>query len=516
MREGLGLRLRYRFKDCELDTDRRDLWRAGEAVRVEPQVFELLAYLISNHARVVSKDELLTVVWQGRIVSESAMTTRMNAARSAIGDNGCEQRLIKTVRGRGFRFIASVREIERDRPQFFATQSALNKPSLAILPFRIGAQDDPAEGRLVGGLVERLASLLCRSPWLSVCAQPDPRDGPASFRPPAARYLLGGSVTKSASTVRLAAHLVDAATDTYLWADHFDCVFDGVFETQDLLAEQLVGAMIPRLERLEIEQAKREPDEALDARALTLRGTSSLYKWTKEGVTHALGLFQRAIEVDPEFAPAYGLAAYCYVQRQSYGWFTDRPQEVADAVQLARGAAQIGVDDGLTLSKAAHAITMLSGDVDNGAALIDEALLLNRHLPAAWYVSGWVQLRLGKPQLALEHLARALRLSPSDPLNFKIYAAVAYAHFLDGRYDDGALCAERALYMRPRYQTALRAAAASHALAGRVGQAQKFMTSMRQNDPALRLSRIHDVLPLGRHQDLSKCADALHRAGLPD
>src|SRR5262249_4616850 len=122
---------------------------------------------------------------------------------------------------------------------------------------------------------------------------------------PRFRYLLGGSVRNSASTLRVSAHLVDAATDTYLWADHFDCVFDGAFEAQDKVAEQLVGAIVPRLERLEIEQAKRAPDEALGARECTLRGISSLYRWTKEGIAEALRLFQRAIEIDPEFAPAY-------------------------------------------------------------------------------------------------------------------------------------------------------------------------------------------------------------------
>ena len=159
------------------------------------------------------------------------------------------------------------------------------------------------------------------------------------------------------------------------------------------------------------------------------------------------------------------------VQRRSYGWFTDRSREVAEAVQLARGAAEVGGDDALTLSRAAHAITTLAGDADSGAALIEQALLSNRHLAAAWYVSGWAQLQPGKPQSAVEHLVHALRLSPCDPLIFKVYAAVAYAHFLEGRYDDGAKCAERAALMQPHYQTALRAAAASHALAGRLGLA---------------------------------------------
>ena len=291
---------------------------------------------------------------------------------------------------------------------------------------------------------------------------------------------------------------------------------DEAFETQDQLAEELVGAIAPKLDRLEMERAKHEPDQALDARACTLQGMAKLYRWTKDGVTDALGLFRRAIEMDAEFAPAYGLAAYCYVQRRSYGWFTDRSREVAEAVQLARGAAEVGGDDALTLSRAAHAITTLAGDADSGAALIEQALLSNRHLAAAWYVSGWAQLQPGKPQSAVEHLVHALRLSPCDPLIFKVYAAVAYAHFLEGRYDDGAKCAERAVLMRPHYQTALRAAAASHALAGRLGQAQRFMTTMRQHDPVLRLSRLNDVILLRRHADFSNFADALQRAGLPE
>lgn len=508
-RARLGFALRYKFTDCEFDTDRRELSRSGEAVPVEPQVYDLLAYLISNNARVVSKDELLAVVWKGRIVSESAMNTRINAARSAVGDNGYQQHIIKTARRTGFRFIATVQEVDADRQKPFAGQSALSKPSLAVLAFRNGEQD-PAERELAADLVEQLSSLLFRPPWLSVSKV----DGFGTRTD--ARYLLGGSVRKSANTVRVTAHLVDAATDRYLWADHFECVFDEVLASQDRIAEQLVGAIVPTVERLEIERAKHAHDQFLDARTCTLRGISSLYRWTKVSVGEALGLFRRAIEIDPEFAPAYGLAAYCYVQRQSYGWFIDRPREVADAVRLARDAAQLGADDALALSKAAHAITILGGDVESGAALIEQALLCNRHLAAAWYVSGWVQLQLGKPQTALEHFAHALRLSQRDPLSFKIHAAAAYAHFLEGRYDDGAVCAERALFVRPGYQTALRAAAASHALAGRVGQAQRLMTSMRRHDPALRLSCLHDVLPLSRQQDFSRCADALHRAGLPD
>jgi adenylate cyclase len=210
-------------------------------VPVEPQVFELLTYLIANNQRVVSKDELLAAVWEGRIVSESAMTTRVNAARCAVGDNGYEQRLIKTVRRKGFRFIAPVREIDAlHPPRRVAAQPALNKPSLAVLPFRSLARD-PAERCFSANLIEQLTSLLCKYPWVSVSARSGALNTGHNFLPTHVQYLLGGSVRKSASTVRVAAHLIDVSSDTYLWADHFDRDYDETFEAQDNLAEKLVG-----------------------------------------------------------------------------------------------------------------------------------------------------------------------------------------------------------------------------------------------------------------------------------
>lgn len=511
--------MRFQFEDCLLDINRRELRRGRDAVHIEPQVFDLLVYLVCNRDRVVSRDDLVAEVWGGRAVSESALATRINAARSAIGDNGRQQRLIKTYWRKGIRFIGTVLQ-----PDEQPTAPAVNltrvrshqKPSVAVLPFAI-LSDDPTQRLFVAGLVEDIADALSQFSWLSVRVL-----GASLYAPgdlggvTGVRYLLEGSARTAKNGVRISARLVDAASRSHLWAHRFEGDLDDVFRLQDQLVEGVVGAIVPKLELAEISRVESEEIEALDAYGCTLRGMGSLYRWTRVGIVDALRMFRRAIEIDPEFAPAYGLAAYCYVQRQSYGWFTDRPREVADAVRLARDAAQLGGDDALALSKAAHAITILGGDVESGAALIEQALLCDRHLAAAWYVSGWVQLQLGKSQTAMEHLAHALRLSQRDPLSIKIHAAAAYAHFLEGRYDDGAVCAERALCMRPGYQTALRAAAASHALAGRVGQAQRFMTSMRRHDPALRLSCLHDVLPLGRQQDFSKCADALHRAGLPD
>jgi tetratricopeptide (TPR) repeat protein len=210
------------------------------------------------------------------------------------------------------------------------------------------------------------------------------------------------------------------------------------------------------------------------------------------------------------------MAAYCYVQRQSYGWITDRPGETAECVQLALRAAELGKDDALALAKAAHAISAVGGDVEGGASLIERAIRLNPHLTAAWYVSGWIMLWLGKPEVAIQHLQHAIKLSPYDRLVFKIHAAVAYAHFFSRRYDASVASASEALSARPNYLTALRIASASHGLGGRLIEGRQLMAKMCQLDPGLHVSGLADQLPFRREKDSAKWAGALQRMGLPD
>jgi tetratricopeptide (TPR) repeat protein len=189
---------------------------------------------------------------------------------------------------------------------------------------------------------------------------------------------------------------------------------------------------------------------------------------------------------------------------------------VAECARLARLAAEFGKDDAVALSKAAHAIASVVGDIDSGAIFIEQALRLNPNLAAGWYVSGWIKLFLGEPSTAIEHLARAMRLSPFDQLRVKIHAAVAYAHLLAGRYDDASVAAENALRARSNYLTAMRGASASHALAGRLGEARKLIAHVRQGDPALHISNLANLLPFRRAQDFNRWAEGLQKAGLPD
>jgi tetratricopeptide (TPR) repeat protein len=230
-----------------------------------------------------------------------------------------------------------------------------------------------------------------------------------------------------------------------------------------------------------------------------------------------LQLFYRAIELDPEFAAAYGMAAYCYCHRKTNGWIEDRQSEIAETARLARRAVELDKDDAIALSCAGFALAYVVRELEAGVAFIDRALLLNANLAAAWSVSGWLRVWLGQPELAIEHLARATRLSPLDPATNRTRTTTAHAHFFAGRYDEASSWAAMTLREWPDYQTALRIAAASYALAGRLEEASGARERLQKLDPALRLSNLADELgPYNRPQDMARYVEGLRAAGLPD
>lgn len=233
-----------------------------------------------------------------------------------------------------------------------------------------------------------------------------------------ARYVLEGSVRRSTNCARITGQLIDTATGAHLWADRFDGGLEDIFDLQDNITASVVSAMTPKLERAEIERAKRKPTESLDSYDYFLRGMASVYQWTRHDIGEAVKLFYRAIELDPNFATAYGMAAWCYLWCSAHGWTADRAQEIAETARLARRVAELGKDDAIALSAGGLALGYVTGDLEGGAALIDRALALNPNLTTAWYTSGWVRAFLGQTDLAIDHVARAMRLSPLDPLVF--------------------------------------------------------------------------------------------------
>jgi TolB-like protein len=517
------------FADYVLDPDRRELTRGSEAIAIGPQVFDLLLYLVQNRAHVVTRDDLLNAVWDGRIVSESTLTSHINAVRKAIGDSGEEQRLIRTIPRKGFRFVGDVREAQSSDAEPAPSNEAPaqapalpDKPSIAALPF-VNLSGDPEQDYFADGVVEDIITALSRIGWLFVIA----RNSSFTYKGRAVdikqvgrelgvRYVLEGSVRKAANRVRITGQLIDATTGAHLWADRFEAALDDIFELQDQMTESVVGAIAPQLERAEIGRAKLKPTERLDAYDYYLRGMSSFHQGTREAINEALPLFYKAIELDPDFASAYGMAAWCHFWRKVNGWMADRSQEVAEGARLARRAVELGKDDAVALARGGHALGHFGGDLDSCIALLDRALVLNPNLAAAWFLGGFLRLWRGEPDEAIERFAHAMRLSPLDSEMYRMQAGTAMAHLLAGRFDAASSWAEKAFREMPVFVMVIGIIAASHALAGRTDEARRAMQHLRRLDPALRLSNLGDWLPFHRPEDLAMFADGLRKAGLPE
>lgn len=523
--------MRYFFESCAFDTDRRELRRGAKLVAIPPQVFDLLDYLIRNREHVISKDDLIGAIWKGRIVSETALTTRLNAARTAIGDTGEEQRLIKTLPRKGFRFVGAVREADGatavavDNPEQ-PPKPALtlpDKPSIAILPFT-NLSSDREQDYFADGMAEDIITALSRFKALFVIARNSSFtykgrtvDVKQVGRELGVRYVLEGSVRKAANRVRITGQLVDTATGAHHWADRFEGGLADVFDLQDQVTESVVGAIAPALEKAEIERAKRKPTESLDAYSLYLRGLARFYQFTSRHANEeALRLFNSAIELDPDFASAYGRAAFCYAWAKANGWISVTPSETAEVTRLAQRAVELDKDDAVALAASGFALAVVVRDLEGGAALMDRALGLNSNLAEAWSFGGWAKNWLGEPEAAIERFARAMRLSPLDP-SLRTPSGTSHAHFFLGRYDEAASWAARALKDNPDYQPGLRIAAASNAMAGRPEQAQKAVARLQLLNPTLRVSTLKDVLgPFSRAEDLLRYEEGLRRAGLPE
>jgi TolB-like protein len=523
--------LLYRFADFVLDTDRRELRRGPQLVAIAPQVFDLLEYLIKNRHRVVSKDDLVAAIWDGRIVSETALSTRISVLRCAIGDTGEDQRLIRTLPRKGVRFVGIVDEAQE--PESPTAAGAMeqprpavtlpDRPSIAVLPF-INMSDDPKQDYFADGMVEDIITALSRLRWLFVIA----RNSSFTFKGRAidvkqvgrelgVRYVLEGSVRKSANRVRITGQLIDASTGAHIWADRFDGAIDDIFDLQDQVTASVVGAMAPKMEQAEIERARRKPTANLDAYDYYLQGMAKVHQATKHANGDALRLFYKAVELDPNFASAYGMAAWCYTWRKMNGWMADRAIEGAETARLALQAVELGKEDAVALSRGGFALAFVVGELEDGAAFIDHSLILNPNLAAGWLLRGWINNNLGgEPEVTIEHATRAMRLSPLDPFTFIANSVIAGGHFNAGRYDEACSWADKGLRQQPNWAGAARMAAASNALAGRLGQAHKAMARLRQIDPTLRVSDMKHIFLCRRPEDLARYEEGLRKAGLPE
>lgn len=397
-----------------------------------------------------------------------------------------------------------------------------DKPSIAVLPFQ-NLSADPEQEYFADGVVEDITMALSRFRWLFVI------DRNSSFtykgaavdvkrvgRELGVRYVLEGSVRKAGTRIRIAGQLIDAETGAHLWADRVEGTLQDMFDLQDHMTSSVVGAIAPKLQDAEIKRARHKPTENLDAYDCYLRGLVRARRWTVKANGEALQLFEKAIALDADLACAYGMAAWCYVQRKARGWMIEHVQESAEATRLARKAVHLGGDDPVALCMGGYALAFIAREFDDAAAFMDHGLAVNPNLAQAWMLSSWLRVWRGEPDLALDHVARAMRLSPVDPSLFGMLGAAAYAHFLAGRYDMASSYAERAMRDNPTFLLAICCSAASSSLAGQPEQAERSLARALECSPGLRASNLRELAAFRRREDLATFAEGLRKAGLPD
>ena len=398
-----------------------------------------------------------------------------------------------------------------------------DKPSIAVLPFQ-NMSGDVEQEYFADGIVDEITTALSRFSSLFVIA------GNSSFaykgravdvkqigRELGVRYLLEGSVRKAGNRMRITGQLIDVSTAAHIWADRFEGRLEDVFDLQDQITASVVGAIVPKLDQAEIERSRRKPTQSLDAYDYYLRGIAAVHLSTREASMTALSMFNRATELDPNFAVAYGMAGRCYSQRKFNGWNRETyAEEKAEAERVARRAIALGGDDAVALSTAGHALSYVAGD-EEGVTAIERAIALNPNLAWAWLFGGWAKIRTGEFEASIERVTRAMRLSPNDPHVFSMQTAMATAHFGAERYAEALAWAERAMSHREGLMQAMLIATAGAALIGETAKSTKLLERLRVTDPALRMANLDDYrLPL-REDRLSKQMErGLRKAGLPE
>ena len=523
-----GVQLIYQFEDYSLDVDRQELRRGTELVDVEPKVLDLLQYLIRNRQRVVSKDDLIEHVWHGRIISESTLTSRITAARHAIGDSGDRQRLIRTVARKGIRFVGEVRSdkssptndsaIEATPGSTSTVPRLPEKPSIAVLPFQ-NMSGDPEQEYFADGMAEEILTSLsyCNSLFViarnsSFAYKRKTIDVRQVGRELGVRYVLEGSVRRSGITAQLA----DATSGAQIWAEHFDGGMSDVFRLQDRIAESVVAAIEPNIQLAEIDRMRRKPVASLDAYDLLLRAQQLEYEFSQESFDAALRCLEQALDIDPNYAQAMALAAYCYAEQSQQGWLKDGARGTVEGIRLAARAVELAKNDANVLWMAAYAARQLSMDAQLAKELAYRSLQLNPNSAIALAMTGWIEVALANPAKALEHLRRADRLSPRDPRTWFINTGMGMAYFLAGQYDESIISLKKALAQNPRSAVALRVLAASLASLGEKDRAREVIRDLHKIEPLLTISNLQTRMRMAHESLWRKFSEALRLAGLPE
>jgi TolB-like protein len=509
------------FRGFALDGERRELRRGSDLVPVEPQVFDLLQFLIRNRDRVVSKDDLVDAVWQGRIVSDATLASRINAARNALKDSGEEQRLVRTILRRGFRFVGSVREqteataaVEQPAP----CPDIPARPSIAVLSF-VNMSGDAEQDYFADGMVEDIITGLSRIRWLFVIA----RNSSFTYKGRAVdvkqvgrefgvRYVLEGSVRKVGSRVRITGQLIDAEDGSHLWAERYDRDLTDVFALQDEITVSVVAAIEPNLRRAEIERVKRKRPDSLDAYDHLLRALPDVYTFMPQGAAKGLPLLDQALAIEPNYALAHGFAAWAHQTLFIRGGLQAEHRD--KAARHAHAAIEHGSGDAMALALAGFTIGLIEHDRRLADEAFSQALALSASC-AFVYHFGCVPVAYGgEAARAIDWCEQAMRLSPLDAMSCVPQGIIGFGNFLSGRHEQAVAAGRRAVELNPGFSILHGWLAAPLARLGRIDEAKASAARLMALDPHFTIGGWSKAVGLAP-AIVGEVTDALRLAGLP-
>ena len=523
--------MQFTFDNQTLDTERRELLSDGAPIPVQPQVFDLLVYLVQNRDRVVSKEDLIGQVWGGRTVSDSTFTSRVNAARTAVGDSGRDQKLIRTISRKGLRFVGTVQEQEpsnSSRPaerlaekRLERSPSALplpDRPAIAVLPFN-NMSGEREQEYFSDGISEDIITALSKLRWFFVIA----RNSSFTYKGKAVhmkqvaeelgvRYVLEGSVRKSGDRVRITAQLNDVATGSHIWAERYDRDLADVFAVQDQITEAIVAAIEPQLYAAENFRARRKPPNNLDAWDLVMRALSHYWRVTRQDNVVAQALLEKAIAIDPNYGQALGVLATSHIFGAHMGW-----GDMATVAPIAERAALAAVEADSEDPWAHHGLAyvyLFARRFDDSLAEFELALRLNPNFSLAQAFYGVTLCYCGRWQEGDLAARRALRLSPRDPLSALYYGIAAYAQFIGHNYDEAIRLAHESLRQRADFVGGHRVLTAAAGMAGQNEVASIALRELRRAQPNVTLAWIANELPMKQPADREHYLEGLRRAGL--
>ena len=522
--------MEFRFSDHTLDVERRELRRGSDPIALEPQVFDLLVYLLRNRNHVVSKDDLIAAIWLGRIVSESTLTSRINAARKAIGDSGEGQRLIRTIARKGFRFVGEVQaQTPRDAAHgtptagdsFEPSRPALplpDRPAIAVLPFT-NMTDDPAQDYFSDGISEDIITALSKLRWFFVIA----RNSSFIYKGKAVHlkqigdelgvgYVVEGSVRKVGERVRITVQLNNVATGSHIWAERYDRDLTDVFALQDEITEAIVAAIEPQVYAAENFRARRKPPESMDAWDLVMRALSHYWRVTRQDNVVAQALLEKATALDPNYGQALGVLATSHTFSAHMGW-----EDMAVATPIAERAAATAIladREDPWAHLALGGVYLFARRFDDSLAEFEAALRLNPNFSLAQGYYGLTLAYCGRWEDAVRAAQRALRLSPRDPLAATYYGIAAYAHYVGRDYKEAMRLARVGIRQRSDFVGAHRVLTAAAGMAGQVDMAQAALQELRRVQPNISLGWIDKEMPIKQDADREHYLEGFRRAGL--